>query len=502
MSHIQRSWIAWAVAIALATLPRVLRVVYPEVWIEDAKYLYHAYALSIGQQPYIDGIYAHPPTFEGVLAILYRLTGGGYRIAEYFSASIVALGTLLLYDLCRRITGRWVALAACAVFSFSPLLFRYHVYEREVFTVFLATAAFWAQTAWPNATKSAFFTGVIAGLAVTIKLSALFYLPPLLLVYLMRRSLRQAAICLGAFVIVGCGTWIFIFSYFGWTAYFQNILFHFVKGGTPGLYSIFTTYVIPALSVILVSGTGGLLLGALLDRHDVLSAAALLLAEFVFFFTIISESVVPHNMIDLLLPLALGTGYGLGALRAVIKVKEGRWARVVIVVGSGLLFIPFGALKTEYISSGWGYIPRAELRSAAAFLIQHVPPDVPISAPQYLAAEARRIKIIDDRELAGPYMWMIQTLKDKGFEGLKQHKVFGSWGRLVVKTIPLWQFRVDEAISERKAGAVVWDSLFPEWRPYYLIDIEKEKCCRFFSSAGYSIRYQSGPFVIWLPNPG
>lgn len=502
MSHVQKSWMAWAAAVALATVPRVLRIVYPEVWIEDAKYLYHAYALSIGQQPYIDGIYAHPPTFEGILAMLYRLTGVSYRVAEIFSAFIMALSALLLYNLCRRIMGRWVALAACAAFSCAPLLFRYHVYEREVFTVFLATAAFWVQTAYSKSPKSAFFTGSLAGMAVALKISAVFYLPPLLLVFLMRHSVRQAIICLGAFVVVGCGTWIFIFSYFGWTAYFQNILFHFVKGGTPDFYKIVTNYFIPGLNVILVSGSGGLLLGALVDRRELLSAAALLLVEFVFFFTIISETVFPHNMIDLLLPLALGTGYGLGALTTKMITKEGRWKRVIIVVGSGLLFIPFGALKTEYLSSGWGYLPRVELERAAAFLKQHVPPDVPISAPQYLAAEAQRIKIIDDRELKGPYLWMIKTLKEKGFEGLKQHKAVESWGRLVVKTIPLWQHRVDQAIRDRMAGAAVWDSLFPEWRPYYIIDIEREKNTSFLSAAGYSIRYQSGPFIIWLPNPG
>jgi hypothetical protein len=42
----------------------------------------------------------------------------------------------------KKETNKWIALAGAAAFSFSPLLFRYHVFEREVFTVLLASLVF------------------------------------------------------------------------------------------------------------------------------------------------------------------------------------------------------------------------------------------------------------------------------------------------------------------------------------------------------------------------
>ena len=139
------------------------------------------------------------------------------------------------------------------------------------------------------------------------------------------------------------------------------------------------------------------------------------------------------------------------------------------------------------------------LARAAAFVRQKVPATRFIIAPHYLAAEATRLKLIDYRELTGPYLWLLQRIKQEGYAGLRRHRQFGSWKRMVHRTAPLWQTVEIEAIRARRVGAVIWDDVFPEWAYYQKVAGEMEAKSGLYSKSGYQVRYVGGPYVIWLP---
>ncbi|NQU11447.1 glycosyltransferase family 39 protein, partial [bacterium] len=172
------AWIPWLLAVVIAVGPRVARLFSPQVWMEDAASLYHGFSIGAGQQPFLDSINGHPPSIETLLAGLYALFGTSYRVAEITSAVVMIVTALLLYDLGRRLTNRWIGLVGVATFSLSPLLVRYHVYEREVFTVAIATITFWLLARWPGRPATAIGAGLLAVAAAAVKLSGGFLLVP------------------------------------------------------------------------------------------------------------------------------------------------------------------------------------------------------------------------------------------------------------------------------------------------------------------------------------
>ena len=229
-------WVVLALAFLIAVVPRGIRILYPQAWFEDAAYLYHAFRLLSGQQPFVDGIYAHPPTLEGLLALLYAVFGVSYRVAEILSAVVMAATTLLVFSLCKKQTGPWVALSGAAAFSLSPLLARYHVFEREVFTLALAALAFYMVPEGKENPVSAFLTGALAGLAIAIKISGVFLLLPLLTIYLPRKHIREIIGFILGWLAVGCGVWAYLLLSFGRPAFLQLLVLHLTKGGTASFW--------------------------------------------------------------------------------------------------------------------------------------------------------------------------------------------------------------------------------------------------------------------------
>jgi hypothetical protein len=69
---------------------------------EDPAYIYHAFALMSGQQPFIDSICAHPPVLEEILALFYSIFGVSYRVAETFTSFVVILTNFCIYGLCKK----------------------------------------------------------------------------------------------------------------------------------------------------------------------------------------------------------------------------------------------------------------------------------------------------------------------------------------------------------------------------------------------------------------
>lgn len=498
MNQRRRELLFWLSAIAVCAGPRLARLFYPYAWFEDSAYLYHGFALHAGGRPFLDLLFVHPPGFEALLSLMFGVFGVTYRVPEIASAVVMAGAGIMLFDFTRRLLDQWSGLTAAAVFSGSCLLARYHIYEREIYTAAIAVFVFWLMSQPGRGWLKYWFVGIAVGAGWAIKLSGIFLLAAVLAGLFFERRRPAALIVFAGAMIVGAGTWFYCFLRWGTPAFYQLVLFHFVKGTNVPVFTRFTQTFILDLNYVLPLGLAGILFSATGRPQRILTALSLHFMLVAVFFLFFSSTLWAHNMIDLLPSLSVGAGYGLWKVRQQITMGRGRSWSTAAVIASILIFLPLGAFDFRNNYQGWGYLPRRQVAEVSRLIRHHTPENRPIYAPQYLAAEAGRVRIGDYEELLGPYRWMLQTLAREGVRGLSRSRQFGTWLETVAKTIYLWRPEVDQAIADGQPSACVWDARFPEWTMNYEIDAIREKRDGLFSRAGYVVVYQRPPYTVWL----
>ena len=122
---------AWLVVALL--IPRVVRMFYPEVWVEDDFYLESAWFVSVGMRPYLDFVHPHMPLLEWIAGCYLKLFGTSHLSIEILNEAAIFAASILTYSLARRAAGRPTAIVASILYAYSSLVFRYHAYERESF---------------------------------------------------------------------------------------------------------------------------------------------------------------------------------------------------------------------------------------------------------------------------------------------------------------------------------------------------------------------------------
>jgi len=470
-------------------------LVYAYAWFEDSAYLYHAFAFKSGLKPFLDTICVHPPTLEYLLAGLYNIFGVSYRVAEILSAIVVSISTILLFDISQKIFDKYIALFVTGIFSLSSLLFRYHIFEREVFTLSISVLILWIISRGRSTPYNALLIGVLVGIGFGIKFSGLFILPPVILFLLFTRQYKTILFTtLGFFV-----TSLIIYGYFllsyKETAYNQLFLFHFFKGYNATITIRFLNTFVRDLNYLWIFGGGGLILSLLISNR-ILIFPIIIFIEYTIFFLFVSSTCWPHNMIDLLLPLSLGNGVTFHYLKLFFIESKRKIAKIFLIGVSIFVFIILGSLRQDYYQ-GFGYLPRNELVKAAEFVRSNTSEKMPIHAPHYLANEAQRLKIVDYEELIGPYR-LIESLREKKDYTTIETLKSVHWYDLIEITLPLWRDELNNAIMERRISCAVWDKVFPEWSLIYDIDRRLEDELKLFSNAGYEIKYNSPVYTIWL----
>ena len=114
----------------------------------------------------------------------------------------------------------------------------------------------------------AFMAGILAGLAMSIKISGIFIILPLALVFLLKKRKKLLVSCILGWLFIAGGLWIYYLSQYGHLAFYQLILLHFIKGETLSFFENFRTVFIPSLNYLLVFGTGGLLIGLFKTKNS------------------------------------------------------------------------------------------------------------------------------------------------------------------------------------------------------------------------------------------
>ncbi len=477
----------------IALLPRIFRILYPYAWFEDTAYLYHAFAYKSGLKPFLHTLTVHPPTIEYLLAFLYNIFGVSYRVAEFFTGIVVFISALLLFDCGRRIFNDFVALIVIICFSFSSLLFRYHIFEREIFTLFLSISVFWLIIRMPKNFYIGFLPGLVSGLGFGVKFSGLFIFLSILGYFLYQRNIRAVLFSLLGFVITTGFIWGYLLHAYKPHSYYQLILFHFYKGcgGPAGLR--FLDLFIRDLNFLWILGGSGLILSLFIPNRFLIYPLILFIL-YTIFFLFISSTYWPHNMIDLLFPLCLANGIGLYYIYNSFKEPKKNIIPLIFISIFGIISISIGCTNLSYYK-GFGYIKRDEFKQVIDFIQNNTSDKLPIYAPHYIANESERFKIVDYEELIGPYFMMLKMIENKS-EKNDLYQI--DWYGLVEKTLPLWRYDLNERIKQRKVSCVVWDRISPEWSLMYNIDTLLENKHSFFYNAGYRIRYISSNYTVWL----
>src|SRR5712675_1208104 len=95
---------AWLIVILL--IPRVARLLYPEIWVEDDFYLESAWLVSVGMRPYLDFVQPHMPLLEWLAAGYLKLFGTSHLSIEILNEGAIFATSILTYALGRRVAGR------------------------------------------------------------------------------------------------------------------------------------------------------------------------------------------------------------------------------------------------------------------------------------------------------------------------------------------------------------------------------------------------------------
>src|SRR5271157_4336664 len=121
------------VLLIILAIPRLVRLLYPAIWVEDDFYLESAWLVSAGMRPYLDFVHPHMPLLEWIAAGYLKLFGASHLSIEILNEAAIFATSLLTYSLARKVAGRPIAIAASILYAYSSLVFRYHAYERESF---------------------------------------------------------------------------------------------------------------------------------------------------------------------------------------------------------------------------------------------------------------------------------------------------------------------------------------------------------------------------------
>ncbi len=489
---------AWLIVVLL--IPRVVRMLYPEVWVEDDFYLESAWLVSVGMRPYLDFVHPHMPLLEWIAAGYLKLFGASYLSIELLNEAAIFATSLLTFSLARRICGRPTAIAASILYAYSSIVFRYHAYERESFIApLLILGAIVALDDTMPAIRQAVFVALIFFLACSIKLTAVIAFPVMLLfIAIAHRRIAAAIISAAIFTLALAAFSALLYKLYGNEFIFQTFVFHFLKGrDTAGSIATYPTMILNVLVPLLVLGCWRVFADRPVSRGVIL-VLAIVAAEYAFY-GVLSPTAWGHNYLEPLPFIAIVAATGATALVEAIQLRQQRWqqlaAGAALIVVSLIWIAPL--INENWLHGavyGFGFVPRAEISQLATALRAASKPTDDVIAPSFVCFEANRRELIRYPETYGVYREGKAEYDRDGFFAARRNLGNADFFQLISDTRHFWTDQMRDAIASGKVSAVISDSPI-QLLPLVLIPDD------FLSSNGFRPTTQTDHFTLWTRTP-
>jgi hypothetical protein len=503
-----RHSLAMAAGLILLAAPRIVRMAYPQIWIEDESYLNGAFMLARGFLPYRDFPLPHFPALEGLLAAVFLVAPISIRSAEVFTQLAAFLGSVLVYVLGRRLGDSLTGAAAALVFATSALLFRYHVFEREVFVVMPVLGAIWLASGpidERKADRRALAVGLLLFLALAIKLTAIAALAGAALQLAVQGRRRFATITAStALGLLAVATVVLTIA-FGTPFVVQVFVFRAVHAAFPSLgakidemrYTMDVSLAFGAVGIALMLWTG--------DARRWLAVLAQLFSGFVFL-VLLNPTYWAHTGIELLPWLSLAAGYVVAAaIRSVRSPGRGRrtargaaFAAVAAAIVLVVFVMPVRNLNWQAGDDsvyGFGYRDRREIDAAAQFVRSHSGPDALVATPSIIAFAANRREVVPYPEIAGEIDEITAIVRRDGFvAALKDPSLRGrTFWESVEASRDRMRPVIESALKDHKVAAVIDDSP-DDLMPVLLVDVPQHT----LEADGYRLAAVSPHYETWI----
>ncbi len=491
---------AWLIVVLL--IPRVARMLYPTIWVEDDFYLESAWLVSVGMRPYLDFVQPHMPLLEWIAAGYLKLFGASYLSIEILNEAAIFATSLLTYALARRVAGRPTAIAASILYAYSSLVFRYHAYERESFVApLLVLAAIVTLDDTMPAIRQAVLVALIFFVACAIKLTAGIAFPVMLIfiAYPQAKARATGAIVSGLVFTLALGAFsAILYSLYGNEFIFQTFAFHFLKGRDLALdTALFPRMILDVLVPMFILGCWHVFADRIFNRGTIL-VIAIVAAEYAFY-GVLSPTAWAHNYLEVLPFIAIVAGIGASALAHAAAISPRRWQS--IVGGAALILISLiwiaPIINENWLHGsvyGFGFVPRAEISKVADALRAASKPDDDVIAPSFLCFEANRRELIRYPETYGVYREAEVEYDRDGFFAARRHMGAADFFQLISDTRHFWTDQMRAAIVGGKVSAVISDSpiqLFP------LVLVPED----FLTSNGFRPMLITDHFTLWTRTP-
>src|SRR5579872_1594094 len=385
-----------AMLLIILAIPRLVRMLYPEVWVEDDFYLEAAWLVSIGMRPYLDFVHPHFPLLEYIMAGYLRIFGASHFSIEVLNETAIYVTSVLTFKLAARMAPRRAAIGAAILYATSSLVFRYHVYERESFVApLILGAAIFALDDGENRGSYRRIAWIALALIVAclIKLTAFIAVGVIVaFIAFIRKRWRDAIVLaisiVGAMILATA----FCYAIYGREFLFQTFLFHFMKGRIDWQSVIVYPLAILDIQIPLF------VIGCIAVRREVRINAAIALvlamvtAEYLFY-GILSPTSWGHNFLEPLPFIAIIGGIGVNWM--IEQYRTASWLQLAGCAAFILISILWIApIENENWMQGsvygFGFVSRDEVSRIGAALRDASRPDEEVLAPAFICFQANR----------------------------------------------------------------------------------------------------------------
>lgn len=494
--------------LVVLAIPRLVRLFYPAIWVEDDFYLEAAWLMSAGLRPYLDFVHPHFPLLEYFSALYLTVFGASHVSIEILNEAAIYVTSLLTFKLSARVTTHRAATAAAILYATSSLVFRYHVYERECF---IAPLLLWAtilalddEEAWSSWNRRIGFLAIALTAACLIKLTALVAVAALVVfVAVARHGWRDAlAVAIAVSVAMLVATLI-CYGRFGSEFLFQTFIFHFMKGRT-GFLSVMA-YPLAILDIqipLFVIGINAM--RAKVRRHSGLLLILAMVAGEYLFFGFLSPTSWGHNYLEPLPFITILGGIGIDWL-----IGEAQRSAWMPVAGWGVFILVsifwIAPLENENWLQGsvygFGFIPRDEVSRLGVALHDASRPDENVLAPAFLCFQANRRELIRFPETYGVLLEAELEYHRDGFWTARDRLGHENFFKLIADTSHFWRDQIIRSLQDGKLNVIIPDSpiqLLPLVVPPVMLpaDFSQMLVDNHFTPA-----LETDAFILWQRKP-